>query len=274
MPTFPRPGPWLALLALCVPCLGQCSGSSSLQRTLDSPILQLEPGTSTSRPVKLSQALGLIGGRVLEGPFIAGLEIRSDALREPTVSPEAFARSATLRSALRIILEFLPGYSCRLIAPGFVNVRPPGAPHDPTDPLNHPVMEFSWHNLNGIVAVLTQPAAFFSFLGPRIARGEPSGMVGVVVGGGGSIPDGAVAHTTLLGVFNHLVQLNLKARLRSARARHARQPRFLWGWYCVEGRVDPATGLRTTRWGNFDTAPNVPTRRVGGGPSAAYRGPG
>lgn len=235
----------------------QCTGSASLRRTLNAPTLVDQSLYWTPRGTP-SDVLSAAGVWVLRGNFIAGLEIRSEDLRELKLRLPRLPERPTIAQVLRALLSRMPGYRCWVVAPGFVNIRPIAATRDATDPLNHKIGHFAWHQLDA-VGLFERPTGYFAFLRPPPPKGVPYTILGVGPRGTGQpVPDGSIENTTLLGLFNHMALLGRQLRLREQAARHFCVPSNLWSWFCIEGKVDPRTGLRRTLWSALEMAPRRP----------------
>lgn len=243
-----------ALVSICAAqAAGPCSGTAAQRQSLELPVGDLR--ALQAKPTPVSDILDLIGVRTLRGRFLAGLEVRSDRLAEPEYKLPSLGERSSVATALAALLAQMPSYRCSIVAPGFVNIRPQAAGADPSDPLNRTVTRFRWKN-RSVVDLFEFPQDYFEFLRPHPKT--PSVWAGgeeLRGGSGGRVPDGALRNTTVLGVFNHMVLLFARARYADAKSKHPPIPALLWGWFCIEGQLDPQTGLRRTRWSALETAP-------------------
>jgi len=176
--------------------------------------------------VELQWVLGDIEGRA-RGLVLFGIEIPLDHGNQPLVSAHIPA-TVTVREALKIVFEKLPGYTFTSVAPHLITILPEGYTADPGDMLNLPVPSVDIVNVSPST-ILNDMPHYIPALHAELFKGQ--GCFGVSITVSDSAPGITVtAHdTTLLGVLN-LVSLESVAAAGDHRG-------FAWGWAYLRERV-------------------------------------
>jgi hypothetical protein len=175
--------------------------------------------------VPLASALDRIGF-LAQGLVLFGVEIPLDHGNQPLVSAHIPA-AVTVREALNIIFEKLPGFTFSSVSQHLITVLPEAYAADHDDMLNLPLPSVEIVNISPST-ILNDPERYIPVLHSALFKDQ---ICGLRISASDNAPGITVtAHdTTLLGVLN-LVSLESVAAAREHRG-------FAWGWVYLRERV-------------------------------------
>lgn len=243
----------LTIAAFGIRAAAQCRGPAAWRAGLMVPLSRLGlnrsgAGGSGTVPEKITAiVLSLPPGDYL----LAGVELRSRSasstgkLEGPSVRLAGLPPRPTALDAVAALMGSLPDYSCRVVGPHLINIRPRQAASDAADPLN------------ARITVRQKPADLLGlfwhpwFYLPQIPAPNPRARYCCEILGGG--PDEIINanEEPLISIFNRLTLDNAAASLEEQRKRGWRAPRYLYGWLCIEDGIPRGGRFRSTNWGSL-----------------------